>query len=118
MDVAQRWVGTAFGLSIGFNLTWILFSVMAFILGLPCLQIILFCWAIGHDANGLKIAVANHELNNTDMGLKTIDQTCPVSTGCDYKLLSCRYLSVLKERSVVYVRDITVCRVMEDQTNI
>lgn len=76
---------------------------MLFILGLPCLQIILFCWAIGHDPKGLKLAIANHELNNTDMGLTVIDQTCPVSAGCDYTLLSCRYLSFLKSRSVVHV---------------
>lgn len=41
---------------------WRNVGVMAFIIGLPCLQIILFCWAIGHDPKGLKLAISDHEL--------------------------------------------------------
>lgn len=74
---------------------WRNVGVMAFIIGLPCLQIILFCWAIGHDPTGLKLAVANHELNSTD--------ECPVTEGCNYTLLSCRYLNILKKKNVVIV---------------
>ena len=40
-------------------------SVMLFIIGLPVMQIILFCYAIGHDPKGLKIAVANYELDTS-----------------------------------------------------
>lgn len=76
---------------------WRNVGVMAFIIGLPCLQIILFCWAIGHDPTGLKLAVSNHELNTTN-----IDE-CPVLEGCNYTYLSCRYLNVLKEKEMVIV---------------
>lgn len=75
---------------------WRNVGVMAFIIGLPCLQIILFCLAIGHDPKGLKLAVSNHELNMTD--------NCPVTEGCNYTLLSCRYLDILKQKEMVIVR--------------
>lgn len=77
---------------------WRNVGVMAFIIGLPCLQIILFCWAIGHDPTGLKLAISNHELNGTDM-----NELCPQIEGCNYTLLSCRYLNILKKRNVVIV---------------
>lgn len=80
---------------------WRNVGVMAFIIGLPCLQIILFCWAIGHDPTGLKIAVANLELNGTATG----DDACPLYEGCNYTLLSCRYLNVLKRKNVILVSD-------------
>jgi len=73
--------------------------VMAFIIGLPVAQIILFCMAIGHDPTGLPIAVTNHELS----GNLLAQQSCPTYAGCNYTLLSCRYLEVLKNRSVVVV---------------
>lgn len=73
---------------------------MAFIIGLPCLQIILFCWAIGHDPTGLKLAVSNNELNN---GTQMTEQQCPVTTGCNYTMLSCRYLDILKRKGMVVV---------------
>ena len=76
------------------------FSVMAFIIGLPCLQIILFCWAIGHDPTGLKLAVANYELNN---GSFSAEQNCPVFSGCNHTMLSCRYLEKLKLKNIVIV---------------
>lgn len=72
-------------------------GVMAFIIGLPCFQIIIFCIAIGHDPTGLKLAVANHELSESGF----ID--CPQISGCNYTLLSCRYLDILKKRKVVIV---------------
>lgn len=56
---------------------WRNVGVMAFIIGLPCLQIILFCWAIGHDPKGLKLAISDHELarhNFTDCPV--IDNDC------------------------------------------
>lgn len=76
---------------------WRNFGVMAFIIGLPVAQIILFCLAIGHDPTGLPIAVSNHELSDSLLA----QQECPIYEGCNYTLLSCRYLEYLKNRSVV-----------------
>ena len=38
---------------------------MLFIFALPVMQVILFCLAIGRDPTGLKLAVANMEMNGT-----------------------------------------------------
>lgn len=84
---------------------WRNVGVMAFIIGLPCLQIILFCWAIGHDPTGLTVAVSNHELNGT----VSIDEQCPQTEGCNYTLLSCRYLNVLKKKNMVLVSPMIEC---------
>lgn len=78
---------------------WRNVGVMVFVIGLPCLQIILFCLSIGHDPTGLGVAVSNHELNGT-IG---IDDPCPLTEGCNYTLMSCRYLNVLKRKNVVLV---------------
>lgn len=83
---------------------------MSFIVGLPMLQIIIFCVAIGHDPFDLKMAVSNHELNRTEtmmtaagFGSRLLDQSCAVSAGCNYTQLSCRYLGFLQSRRIVYV---------------
>ncbi|KAG4069757.1 hypothetical protein HA402_003198 [Bradysia odoriphaga] len=76
---------------------WRNVGVMLFIIGLPCLQIILFCWAIGHDPTGLKLAIANYEQNST-----TDLQSCPVTTGCNYTMLSCRYLEILAKKEILW----------------
>ena len=81
------------------NIFFYFFSVMCFVIGLPVAQIILFCLAIGHDPTGLPIAVSNHEL---PAGLLA-QQECPIAEGCNYTLLSCRYLEFLKNRSVTVV---------------
>lgn len=75
---------------------WRNVGVMAFIIGLPVVQIILFCYAIGHDPTGLKIAISNHELDS----LHIADQNCPVIYGCNYTYMSCRYLEMLQNKSV------------------
>ncbi|XP_046614540.1 ABC transporter G family member 20 isoform X1 [Neodiprion virginianus] len=75
---------------------WRNFGIMAFVIGLPVVQIILFCLLIGKDPVGLKLAVVNNELNNS------LDP-CTVYDGCDMTLLSCRYMQHLKERKVVLV---------------
>jgi hypothetical protein len=80
---------------------------MAFIIGLPVAQIILFCVAIGHDPTGLSVAVTNHELSD---GLLA-QQNCPVYKGCNYTMLSCRYLNFLKNRSVTVV-SFSICIVI------
>lgn len=76
---------------------WRNVGVMAFIIGLPCLQIILFCWAIGHDPTGLTLAVSNHEL------VKSGFDSCPKIEGCNYTLMSCRYLNILETKKNVVV---------------
>lgn len=40
-------------------------GVMLFIFALPVMQVILFCLAIGREPTGLKIAIANMEMNDT-----------------------------------------------------
>lgn len=73
---------------------------MAFIIGLPVIQIILFCWAIGHDPTGLKLAIANYEIGTDEVQ----QQTCPLTKGCNYTYLSCRYLEFLKlNKSMILV---------------
>lgn len=44
---------------------WRNVGVMLFIFALPVMQVILFCLAIGRDPTGLKLAVANMEMNGT-----------------------------------------------------
>ncbi|KAH8362920.1 hypothetical protein KR084_003043 [Drosophila pseudotakahashii] len=88
------------------NFLWMMrnVGVMLFIVGLPVVQILLFCYAIGHDPTGLKLAVANHEMS----GEMIMEQFCPVHTGCNQTMLSCRYLDMLvKNKSMVvnYVTD-------------
>lgn len=86
-------------------LTRFSFSVMAFMLGLPVGQIILFCTAIGRDPVGLTLAVTNHELSNDQFS----HNECPVVDECyaSYDasedrytpLMSCWYLDFLKKRN-------------------
>lgn len=65
---------------------------MLFIIGLPVVQIILFCLSIGHDPTGLKIAIVNNELYNST------EPCIP-----DESMLSCWFLDHLKARDVVYL---------------
>ena len=67
---------------------------MAFIIGLPVAQIILFCVSIGHDPVGLRMAIVNNELNDSM-------EPCIATPGCDYTRLSCRFLDHLTKRTVV-----------------
>lgn len=71
------------------------FRMMLFIIGLPVVQIVLFCVSIGKDPVGLTLAIVNHELNNTM-------ESCVPTVGCDWSQLSCRFLQHLEKRSVVY----------------
>ncbi|KAM7364217.1 ABC transporter oskyddad isoform 1-T2 [Cochliomyia hominivorax] len=82
------------------NFLWMMRNVgiMLFIVGLPVVQIVLFCYAIGHDPTGLKIAVSNHEMTEEMI----MQQHCPVRMGCNQTMLSCRYLDMLvKNKSMV-----------------
>ncbi|XP_055375521.1 ABC transporter G family member 20 [Condylostylus longicornis] len=82
------------------NFLWMIRNpgVMLFIIGLPVMQIILFCMTIGHDPTGLKLAISNHELSESMIN----DQYCPTIPGCNQTYLSCRFLNMLVEnRSMV-----------------
>ncbi|KAK3921289.1 ABC transporter G family member 23 [Frankliniella fusca] len=75
---------------------WRNFGVMAFVIGLPVLQICLFCFSIGRPPLGLHLAIVNNELNNwTD--------PCHFNTNCTIEMLSCRYLAELQKYNVVEV---------------
>lgn len=69
---------------------------MLFIIGLPVVQIILFCISIGKDPTGLKLAIVNNELNNSM-------QPCIPGIGCDWSLLSCRYLQHLQKKTIQFL---------------
>ncbi|XP_017796299.1 PREDICTED: ABC transporter G family member 23 [Habropoda laboriosa] len=73
---------------------WRNVGIMLFIIGLPVVQIILFCISIGKDPVGLRVSLVNHELNNSM-------ETCVPSVGCEWTHLSCRFLQQLEKRSVV-----------------
>lgn len=77
--------------------------VMAFIIGLPVVQTILFCWSIGHDPTGLKVSIVNEELifNN--------ESACNFENNCNYSMLSCNYLNYLKKRTLVPVSKFLFC---------
>ncbi|XP_037955428.1 ABC transporter G family member 20-like [Teleopsis dalmanni] len=84
------------------NFLWMMRNVgaMTFIIGLPVMQIILFCYAIGHDPVGLKIAVSNHEMSNEMI----FQQSCPIIAGCNHTMLSCRYLGMLIQNKSMNVK--------------
>lgn len=67
---------------------------MLFIIGLPVAQIILFCLSIGKDPIGLRLAIVNNELNSST-------EPCVPTIGCDWTLLTCRYLQHLEKRTIV-----------------
>lgn len=46
---------------------WRNVGVMLFIFALPVMQVILFCLAIGRDPTGLRLAIANMEMNGTEV---------------------------------------------------
>ncbi|XP_063236406.1 ABC transporter G family member 20 [Bacillus rossius redtenbacheri] len=73
---------------------WRNVGVMMFIIGLPVVQIVVFCLSIGRDPKGLHLAVYNEELNHSQ-------ELCIPSTGCDLMGLSCRYLAHLQSRNVL-----------------
>lgn len=71
--------------------------VMAFIIGLPVAQIILFCFSIGHDPTGLKVSIVNNELNLPE------ENICNPVPGCNSSRLSCNYIEFLKQRTLIPV---------------
>ncbi|XP_071625773.1 ABC transporter G family member 23 [Temnothorax longispinosus] len=75
---------------------WRNVGIMFFIIALPVAQIVLFCISIGKDPVGLKLAIVNNELNNST-------QPCTFGTGCDWSLLSCRYLQHLQKKTIQFL---------------
>ncbi|XP_047525927.1 ABC transporter G family member 20 [Pieris napi] len=79
------------------------FGLLAFIIGLPLSQMILFCLAIGHYPVGLPIAVVNYELgpNNTNVPCDYEKNKCPQDPKTwEWNLtrFSCQYLDFLSKR--------------------
>lgn len=66
---------------------------MLFIIGLPVVQIVLFCISIGKDPEGLRMAVVNYELNSN------VKHCMPIE-GCNWTMLSCRFLQHLDKSRV------------------
>ncbi|CAG5014148.1 unnamed protein product [Parnassius apollo] len=79
------------------------FGLIAFIIGLPVSQMILFCLAIGHKPIGLPIAVVNYEMgpNNTSPICEYDKTYCPQNQETyEWNLtrFSCQYLDYLSQR--------------------
>ncbi|CAH2059222.1 unnamed protein product, partial [Iphiclides podalirius] len=79
------------------------FGLIAFIIGLPVSQMILFCLAIGHKPIGLPIAVVNYELgpNSTTTPCEYDRNHCPQDPETyEWNLtrFSCQYLDYLSQR--------------------
>ncbi|XP_078032938.1 ABC transporter G family member 23 [Augochlora pura] len=74
---------------------WRNVGIMLFIIGLPVVQITVFCLSIGRDPTNLNIAIVNNELNSST-------EPCVPSVGCDWTRLSCRFLQQLEKRSLVF----------------
>lgn len=81
---------------------WRNVGMMLFIIGLPVLQIIIFCLSIGKDPVNLGIGVVNFELMNSSY------DTCVPTIGCDKQMFSCRYLAHLQKRKVAFKNFTTV----------
>ncbi|XP_033207957.1 ABC transporter G family member 23-like [Belonocnema kinseyi] len=75
---------------------WRNVGIMLFIIGLPVLQIILFCVSIGKDPTGLTLAIVNNELIDSK-------EPCIPTVGCNWTRLSCRFLEHLQKREVQYL---------------
>ncbi|CAG9794722.1 unnamed protein product [Diatraea saccharalis] len=76
------------------------YGLLAFIIGLPMLQMILFCVAIGRYPSDLPIAVVNNDVNSTEL-LCDFNQGCaqnPDTWEWDMSNFSCRYLHYLHQR--------------------
>ncbi|XP_065349874.1 ABC transporter G family member 23-like [Cloeon dipterum] len=69
-------------------------GIILFVVGLPIIQVVLFCVAVGRDPAGLTLAIVNHD---TPFG-----KSCPTDlTGCNLTHMACRFLDSLREYPVV-----------------
>lgn len=75
---------------------WRNIPVMAFIVGLPVVQTILFCFSIGHEPKNLHLSVVNYELSSPS-------EPCEFLNDCNSTKLSCNYLQFLKNNSIKLV---------------
>ncbi|XP_060530041.1 ABC transporter G family member 20 [Cylas formicarius] len=75
---------------------WRNIPMMAFIIGLPVMQTILFCMTIGHDPKNIKLSVVNKEINYPK-------EHCQIHyNDCNATALSCNYLDyVTKNYSLI-----------------
>lgn len=71
---------------------WRNIPVMAFVIGLPVMQTVLFCLSIGHEPSGLHISVVNNEIDYPS-------ESCQLHSGCNASKMSCNYLDLLGNRS-------------------
>uniref|UniRef100_A0A146L9A1 ABC transporter G family member 23 n=1 Tax=Lygus hesperus TaxID=30085 RepID=A0A146L9A1_LYGHE len=70
-------------------------AMMIFLLGLPLVQCTFYNLAIGHDPEGLRVAVVNEEL------MRPGECSSYPPTGCNLDLpLTCRYIEKLKGRTL------------------
>lgn len=69
---------------------WRNVGVMLFIFALPVMQVILFCLAIGRDPNGLKLAIANMEMNGTVSSPLYVDRHSTLRLLTIFSLSKCR----------------------------
>ncbi|KAM3959841.1 LOW QUALITY PROTEIN: ABC transporter oskyddad [Aphomia sociella] len=77
------------------------FGVLAFIIGLPVIQMTLFCLAVGHYPVGLPVAVVDYETNNNMTLCDYNKDVCPQNKETyewNITLFSCRYLDFLKKK--------------------
>ncbi|XP_050310150.1 ABC transporter G family member 20 [Anthonomus grandis grandis] len=64
---------------------WRNIPVMAFIVGLPVAQMVLFCLSVGHDPKNIAVSVVNNEINYPM-------ERCQYKPGCNATYLSCNFL--------------------------
>lgn len=74
---------------------WRNVPIILFLIGLPIMQVILFCLAIGKDPTDLSLSIANFELEEKE--------TCKYKLECNSTRLSCSYLSYLEKRTLQLV---------------
>jgi len=78
------------------NALWMIrnISVMLFIIGLPVIQCVLFCFAIGHDPYDVPISVVTNEIN------LAVGERCENRLNCNSTTLSCSFLDYLEKRTL------------------
>lgn len=70
--------------------------VMAFIIGLPVCQTILFCLSIGHDPKDLTLSVINKEIDYPN-------EQCHFDNSCNSTKLSCNYLQFIESNYTLHM---------------
>lgn len=71
--------------------------VMAFIIGLPVAQTVLFCWSIGHEPKNIPISVYNQEIDYPK-------EMCDTKLSCNGSQLSCTYFKFLADNYTINVK--------------